>query len=316
MSSDGRRAPVPPVAPADGVALDARGLRSRATVLGALRETFAARGYLEVPTPALVQSPAMEEHLHAVAADGGFLRTSPEFALKRVLAAGLGRIYEIGPCFRARERGAWHRREFTMCEWYRAGGSLEDGIEETLGLIAAAAAALEVELPAPVVCTVRGVFLERTGLDPASASASDLSAHDESWDDAFARRWVTEVEPGLTGCVVVRDWPASQAALARIRDDGPWPVAERFEVYLHGVELANAFYELTDPAEQRRRFSSANAARVAAGESPHPIDEALIAALPSVPPTVGVALGVDRLVAALCRWDGIGPGRVDGPSSG
>jgi lysyl-tRNA synthetase class 2 len=299
--------------------VDADGLRARARVLAALRATFAERGYLEVPTPALVPSPALEEHLHAVSAGDGFLRTSPEFALKKALAAGLGRIYEIGPSFRAREHGSWHRREFTMCEWYRVGGSLEDGMDECERLIGAAARALDLPSPGPFRrIGVRELFLEVLGLDLRTASASDLSDADEGWDDAFMRRWVADIEPALgrveptfAGALIVHSWPASQAALARVTTDGDWPVAQRFEVYLHGVELANAFFELTDPVEQRRRFVSANAARIAVGEPPHPVDEALIEAVGRVPPTVGVALGVDRLVAALLGWDGIARGRVD-----
>lgn len=299
--------------------MDADGLRARAAVLAALRRRFAERGYLEVPTPTLVPSPAMEEHLHAVPAAEGFLRTSPEFALKVALGAGLGRIYEIGPCFRARERGRLHRREFTMCEWYRVGGTLDDGIDEAIGLVDAAAAALGRPAPRWRRTTVRELFVAAIGVDLATASTDDLSAHDEGWDDAFTRRWVSDVEPTLTGGVVVSEWPASQAALARVRDDGAWPVASRFEVYLDGIELANAFDELTDPVEQRRRFVAANAARIAAGEAPHPIDEGLIDAVGRLPPTVGVAMGVDRLVAALCGWDDIGRGRVeraDGPAAG
>lgn len=293
------------------MALDPDGLRARARILGALRRVFADRGYLEVPTPVLVSSPAMEEHLHPVVAGDGFLRTSPEFALKRVLGAGLGRIYEIGPCFRDREHGSWHRREFTMCEWYRVGASLEDLMDEVEQLVSASAEALGATVPGPWRrITVRDLFREHTGLDLASAAASDLSDADESWDDAFARRWVTDVEPRMTGALHVHDWPASQAALARVRDDGEWPTACRFEVYLGGIELANAFLELTDPVEQRRRFLSSNQARVAAGELPHPIDEALVEAVGRIPRTAGIALGVDRLVAALCGWDGIARGRV------
>lgn len=293
--------------------MDPAGLRARARVLRALRSVFDARGYLEVPTPTLVPSPALEEHLHAVRAEGGFLRTSPEFALKRVLAHGLGRIYEIGPCFRAREHGSWHRQEFTMCEWYRAGASLPDLMDEVEQLVSASAQALGVAEPGPWRrTTVRALFLEHTGLDLAMATASDLSPVDEGWDDAFMRRWVSDVEPRLTGALFVSDWPASQAALARVHTDGDWPVAARFEAFLHGVELANAFLELTDPVEQRRRFLAANQARLAAGESEHPIDEALIAAVGRIPRTAGIALGVDRLVAALMGWPGIGPGRAEG----
>lgn len=293
--------------------LDPGGLRARARALAALRSWFADRGYLEVPTPVLVPSPALEEHLYAVPAAEGALRTSPEFALKKVLAAGLGRIYEIGPCLRDRERGPWHAREFTMCEWYRVGATIPDAIDECESLIGAVARALDRPDPGPWRrVTVRTLFREMCGLDLAVASARDLSpAVDEPWDDAFTRRWVSDIEPLLTGAVVVSDWPASQGALARVvrRNGHEW--AARFELYLNGIELANAFDELLDGAELRSRFHRSNARRAAAGEAPHPVDEALIAAVDRMPPTVGVALGVDRLVAAVLGWSGIAPGRVD-----
>ena len=281
------------------------GLRARALVLRALRRWFDANGYLEVPTPVLVPSPALEEHLHPVRADGGFLRTSPEFALKKALASGLGRVVEIGPCFRDREIGPWHAREFTMCEWYRVGAGLAEGMDEVEELIGVAASALGVARPAPIPRrSVREVFEATCSVDLARAAPDDISGRDEPWDDAFFRRWVTDVEPKL-GTTFLFDWPASQAALARVRSDGVWPVAERFEVYVNGIELANAFLELTDPAELRRRFAESNAARAAAGEEPHPVDLDLVAAVRRMPRTTGVALGVDRLVAVLMGWSAI-----------
>jgi elongation factor P--(R)-beta-lysine ligase len=291
--------------------IDASGLRARAAVLHAVRSWFHARGYLEVPTAVRVPSPAMEENLFAVPSGAGFLRTSPEFALKRALAAGLGRIYEIGPCFRGRESGAWHGTEFTMLEWYRAGAELADLMQDVQDLVHTSATAVGAAPPPRWErWTVRDLVRDRTGVDIATASADNMSATSEPWDDAFFRLWVDRVEPTLTGAVFVEGWPASQAALARVRTDGPMPVACRFEAYLNGVELANAFLELTDGAEQRRRFERANAARVASGEPPHPVDEALIQAVGTLPRTCGIALGVDRLVAAVCGWSSIAPGRV------
>ncbi len=249
----------------------------------------------------------MEPYLHPLRADGGFLRTSPEFALKRALAAGLGRIYEIGPCFRARESGPWHRTEFTMCEWYRPGASLEDLMDEVEHLVAAAATALGVAPPRFARTTVAEVFEAATGLDPVRATAAELSEVEEPWDDAFTRRWVTDVEPTLTEPVFVRDWPASQAALARVVETRDGPTAMRFEAYLHGVELANAFLELVDGPELRRRFDDANAVRASTGEPAHPLDEDLILAVGRMPPTSGIAMGVDRLLAALTRHEGLLP---------
>jgi lysyl-tRNA synthetase class 2 len=285
----------------------AGGLRARASVLRALRRWFDEQGYLEVQTPVVVPSPALEEHLHAFRAGDGFLRTSPEFALKKALASGLGRVVEIGPCFRDREAGPWHASEFTMCEWYRVGADLDDGMDEVEELIGVAARALGVPPPGPIPRrTVREVFQAACGVDLARAGALEISGRDEPWDTAFFRRWVTDVEPGL-GTTFVTDWPASQAALARVRDDGALPVALRFEVYVNGIELANAFHELTDPVELRRRFAESNAARAAAGEEPHPIDHDLVAAVRRIPRTTGVAMGVDRLVAALAGWDSLAP---------
>ena len=287
--------------------MDPARLRARAVALRALRSWFEDHGYLEVPTPSRVPSPAMEEHLYAIEAQGAFLRTSPEFALKKVLGSGLTRIYEIGPCWRARESGPWHRTEFTMVEWYRVGASLADLKAEVAAIVAAVASALG--RPAPSNwrhATVRELFAEHTGIDLAQATAADLSPEDDGWDDAFFRRWINDVEPRFTGGLFVEQWPASQAALARVRDDGDWPVAERFEVFLDGIELANAFHELIDSNEQRRRFASANAARIATGEDPHPVDEDLIAAVGRMPRTSGIAMGFDRLVSVVMGWPDIG----------
>ncbi|MEO0600084.1 MAG: amino acid--tRNA ligase-related protein [Myxococcota bacterium] len=285
----------------------AAALRDQARMLHALRTTFAGRGYLEVPTPCLVPSPALEPFLHPLRADGGYLRTSPEFALKRALAAGVGRIYEIGPCFRAREIGPWHRTEFLMCEWYRPGASLDDLMDEVETLVGAAATALERPAPRFVRRTVAEVFAATTGLDLRVASAADLSDVPESWDDAFARRWVTDVEPALTEPVFLRDWPASQAALARVIPLPEGATAMRFEAYLNGVELANAFLELIDGPELRRRFDDANVLRASMGEPAHPVDDDLIEAVGRMPPTAGIAMGVDRLLAALTASDGLRP---------
>ena len=293
--------------------LDPEGIRARARVLSAVRRWFEDHGYLEVPTPALVFSPAIEEHLYAIPAGLGVLRTSPEFALKRVIASGLPRIYEIAPCFRDRESGPWHGCEFLMLEWYRVGAQLTDLMDEVEAITAAAAAALGRAAPGPWRrVSVRTLFHEVTGLDLANTTATQLSPKDaDDWDTAFFRCWVNEVEPALTGPTFVHSWPASQAALSQIRTDGPWPVAERFEAFLSGVELANAFHELIDPVEQRRRAHATNAARVAHGEAPHPLDERFMQAVGQMPPTSGIALGLERLVAALCGWSGIDPSRVD-----
>lgn len=283
------------------MSVDAAALRDRARVLRALRGWFDDHGYLEVPTPVRVPSPALEPQLFALEAEGAWLRTSPEFALKRVLAAGLPRIYEIGPCFRGREQGPWHATEFTMLEWYRVGAALEDLMDEVEGLVGAAAAALG--RPAPSAwsrTTVGALFRAHTGLDAHTAPAHALSRRDaDDREAAWFRRWIEDVEPHLTAPTFVADWPADQAALARVVGRTEGPVARRFEAFLGGVELANAFEELTDAAELRARWSDARAQQRAEGEVPHPVDEALLDAVDRMPPTSGIALGVDRLVAVL-----------------
>lgn len=252
-------------------------LRQRAAILRSLRVWFDEHGYLEVHTPALVRSPAMEEHLEAVPAADGFLHTSPEFAMKRVLAAGLCRIYQITPCFRGEEVGAHHSREFTMLEWYRVGAGLPELMDEVSDLIAAAARA--VGAPVPDFQRVKtAALLEDTG-DP---------------DDWFFR-WVDQVEPTLTAPTIVHDYPAWQAALARTRGE----VADRFEVYLGGLELANAFHEELSSSTLRSRWDEGNQRRAAAGRPPHPIDGAFLDAVDRMPRCAGIALGVDRLVMAL-----------------
>ena len=285
--------------------MSAAGLRARARVLAAVRRWFEDHGYLEVPTPTMVVSGGLEEHLHPFRVGDLHLRTSPEFALKRAVAAGLPRIYEIGPCYRGREHGPWHATEFLMLEWYRVGGALSDLMEEVEALVRVAYTALDRPPPGPFVRrTVRELFQE-DGLDLATATADDLLPGETDWDTGFFHRWVDRIEPRFAGALFVEDWPASQCALAEVRTDGDWPVAQRFEAYVDGVELANAFLELVDADEQRRRFAEANAKRVAAGETPNPVDEDFVAAVGKMPRTAGIALGVDRLVALAMGAEGI-----------
>ncbi len=262
--------------------IDAALLRQRGAVLRALRGWFDARGYVEVHTPALVPSGALEENLHPLQVGDQQLHTSPEFAMKRVVAAGLARIYQIAPCFRDEERGVHHSREFTLLEWYRVGAGVSELMDEVESLVAAAAVAAGVPVPR---------FTRRT----AGSLLSDRPP------DAWFHAWVSEVEPTLTGPTIVTDYPAWQAALASVRGE----VAERFEVYLGGLELANAFGEELDAAEIRRRWEAANRARAAAGRPLHPIDAVFLAANERMPRCAGIALGVDRLVMALLGVDDI-----------
>lgn len=274
--------------------------RSRA--LHALREWFRDEGFTEVETPVRIPTPALEQHIDAEAAGTGFLRTSPELHMKRLLAAGYSRIFQMGPCFRKGERGDRHNPEYTMLEWYRTQADYLDILDDTERLITHVAAAAPPPSGRPARSfrlpptpwprlTVEELFLEHAGWNPV-----------ENFDaDRFERDLVARVEPALPRDtpVFVMDYPAAAAALSR-RKPGREAVAERFELYIAGIEVANAFSELTDAVEQRRRFEEWTRERRAAGRAVYPLDEAFLSALTTgMPPSGGIALGVDRLVMAL-----------------
>jgi elongation factor P--(R)-beta-lysine ligase len=275
-------------------------LRSR--VLRAIREFFHARDFVEVETPVRLRAPALELHIDAETSGDRFLRTSPELHMKRLLAAGMERIWQMGPCFRRGERGDRHHPEYTMLEWYRARADYRDILADTRDLLLAVAKealgrtmvnyrGCTVRLDAPwTVLTVSDAFVRWADWDPAAA-----------WDEErFDLDLVDKVELSLPRetPVVLIDYPAAAAALARRRADDPC-VAERWELYAGGLELANAYSELTDAAEQRARFADCAAARKARGKPVYPLDEEFLAALPNMPPSGGIALGVDRLVMFL-----------------
>lgn len=290
-------------------------LEARGRILRAVRGWFEAEGFLEVETPSRVRSPGQEVHLDAIAAgDGLWLVTSPEYHLKRLVATGFPRIVEICKCWRANESGPHHAGEFTMVEWYRANAPLETLAADCEALIAVAIraagrnpAALGLETPFART-TVRDLFARHAGfaltggedaaaLAGAARAAGVALGSAAAWDDIFYQVFLDRIEPALAaaGPTFVFDWPAPLAALARPKPDDPLCV-ERFELYAGGLELANAFGELTDPVEQRRRFESEAAVRAARGKDVYPIDERLLSALNQLPPTAGIALGFDRLV--------------------
>jgi lysyl-tRNA synthetase class 2 len=285
-------------------------LRERARVLADVRRFFDARGYLEVQTPIAVPSPGLDLHLDAFEVTGGergsprWLITSPEYQMKRLLGEGWQRIYQIVACFRRGEVGARHNPEFTMLEWYRANAGVEAVVEDTEQLVAAVtggtvrlgARAIDVRPPFERL-TVCGAFARFAGwTEDATLSAA---ANDE---DLYFRTLVDVVEPALAAIdhgVFLVDYPATQASLARKKPADP-RVAERFELYVAGVELCNGFGELVDPAEQRARLEHDQTARRERGLPVYPIDERFLAALARVPPSAGNALGLDRLVALAC----------------
>lgn len=274
-------------------------LELRGRILSATRSFFQSRGCLEVVTPVRVATPALEDHIDAEPSGDHWLRTSPELHMKRMLCAGYGDIYQIGPCFRRGERGDVHLPEYTMLEWYRTGVTSDFLIEETRDLLASLAEAAGgtvfngVDLAAPSrVLKVSDIFLDAADWDPVA----DFDA------DRFDLDLVENVEPRLAEIaspVVLRDFPAARSALARLRPDDP-RVADRWELYLGGVEIANAYTELTDPDEQRRRFEACAVGRSERDQDIYPPDESFLGALEEgMPECAGIALGLDRLVMCL-----------------
>ncbi|MBB2155019.1 EF-P lysine aminoacylase GenX [Gluconacetobacter diazotrophicus] len=306
-------------------------LRRRALVGRGIRAFFDARGYLEVETPCAVPTPGEEVHLrvfrterehHDGTRQALFLHTSPEFAMKRIVAATGLPVFQLARVWRNAEGSHLHAPEFTMLEWYRPGATLSGLMDETEALLRAVlppvvhrpgglAAGAEIRIDASFErLTMEQAFARHAGLDllPTEGDAGALAAaagcalrDGEDWEDLFFRLLMERVEPaiGRDRPTFLTHWPASQAALAR-RDPADPRTALRFELYAGGIELANAFEELTDPVEQRRRFMADRERRAALyGAAPAtawPMDEALLAALDHLPPCAGIALGFDRLV--------------------
>ncbi len=303
-------------------------LARRARCLAAVRAFFDGRGFLEVQTPHRVRCPGLEPHLRALpCGEGWSLITSPEYQMKRLLAAGLEQIYFLGACWRGDEVGRHHLTEFCMLEWYRAWSSIEELMAETEELVAEVArrvaggtrlsyAGQPLDLTPPFArLTVAEAFRRHAGVELAGVTAVDELRRrveaaglgpflpEEGFEAIASRVLVERVEPALARegrPVLLHDFPAPLAALSRLRADDP-TVAERFELYAGGLELANAFGELTDAAEQRRRLEEDQRARAASGAPVHALDERFLEALrEGMPPAAGIALGVDRLLMLVC----------------
>ena len=305
-------------------------LKRRAKILAGIRAFFDSRGFIEVETPVRIAAPAPEVNIDCPevppsrihGGETSYLRASPELQMKKLLAAGMDRIYQIGPCFRDGEKGSRHNPEFTMIEWYRKGATYLDILEDTKRLYSFLS---EICGDRPFVggggdrpfvggrgdrpfvgkgkfgddnlvfkeITVRDAYLSWAGWDPWA-----------DWNqDRFDFDMATKIEPALRslGLVFLMDYPPQAASLAKIRGD----VAERWEFYSDGMELANCFTELCDPVEQRRRFLESKEERRRIGESDYPIDEGFLAVLGDMKSAAGVALGVDRLVMKLVSADEI-----------
>ncbi len=281
-------------------------LELRAGAFSAIRRFFGEREFIEVDTPSVVPSPGLDPHLAAFEVRTpkgkpvGWLATSPEYQMKRLLSAGAKRIFQLSRSYRADEQGQHHEREFTMLEWYRADAGSEDVIRDTEALVAFVAESLD--QPAPEVQPP----WERMTVEDALQFHANVTLESLVDDEeSFFRVWVEQVQPRLGGeqPVVVTDWPASMASLARIKDNG---MADRFEAFYRGVELCNGFGELTDPDEQRRRFERDQEQRRALGVAVYPIDERFLDALKSgMPESGGNALGVERLLMLLLGADSI-----------
>ncbi len=306
-------------------------LIGRMRIAAALREFFVARDFIEVETAAVVPSPGNETHLHAFATDlvapAGqrerlYLRTSPEFGCKKLLAAGERRIVEFARSFRNRERGALHHPEFTLVEWYRAHEPYQALMDDCAAVLALAAEAAGSKrfafrgraidpFAVPERLTVAEAFSRHAGIDlaavlppqplarlaAAARAAGIRTADDDSWGDIFSRVLVERIEPclGLERATILYEYPAVQSPLARPAAADP-RLAERFELYACGIELANGFGELTDAVEQRRRLEQQMAEKERIYGERYPIDEDFLAALAAMPEACGIALGFDRLV--------------------
>jgi lysyl-tRNA synthetase class 2 len=272
----------------------------RGATMQRIRHFFSAEGFLEMETPLRIPAPAPELHIDAIPSDGWYLQTSPELCLKRLLAAGYDNIFQISHCWRKGERGRLHLPEFTMLEWYRANMDYLQLMNDCERLIRSLidGDGCKIEYQGKTV-NLHGEW-ERLTVGEAFSRYSSLSMEESLKSGRFDEQMVTEIEPhlGQGRPTFIYEYPAASAALARIKANDR-SVAERFELYIAGVELANAFSELTDPAEQRSRFIAESSARKESGLPTYPLPEPFLKELYGVKSAAGIALGVDRLIMLL-----------------
>ena len=283
-------------------------LEKRAAVFSAVREFFNSCGFLEVTTPVRIKAPAPEPHIVAIQSDDFFLRTSPELEMKCMLASGYRKIFQIGPCFRKNEKGRLHREEFTMLEWYEADANymeLVDFVRRMLVFVSK-------EVNGRTSCVCKGVEIDFAGveiitLESAFAKFAGKNLLEVVAGNRFEEVLVTEVEPNLPKDkpVFVKDYPAKFAALSRLKKDNP-AFSERWELYLGGIEIANAYGELVDGKEQQERFRKALVGKEKNGELVYPENKDFADALShGIPECAGCALGMDRLAMVFAGVDSI-----------
>ncbi len=273
----------------------------RARIVQTIREFFISRKYLEVETPQLIAAPAPETHIDAVTAGDRYLHTSPELCMKRLLASGLSRIFQMARCFRHGERGDLHLPEFSLLEWYRTGIDYLALMEECESLFSFLSDRLH--LGGRLSYCGMDIDLrrwERLSVKRAFEKYTTVGMEQALETDTFDRTMVLDIEPhlGKKRPTILYDYPASLGALARLKPGAPH-VAERFEIYVAGIELANGFSELTDSREQRRRFEKELAKRAEMGKPPSPMPERFLEDLRAMPEAAGIALGLDRLIMIL-----------------
>ncbi|MCH2175993.1 MAG: EF-P lysine aminoacylase GenX [Lentisphaeria bacterium] len=265
----------------------------RAKLYQAIRKYFDKQAFVEVDTAVRLTAPTPEDYIDAISAEGSWLRTSPEMQMKKLVAQGLDRIYQMGPCFRRGEFGRLHRSEYIMLEWYEAYGNYQSMIPFIADLFAECAKSLQVDCPSIEqweIYTLSEAFLEHTGQSAEAAISAGK----------FEELLMFKVEPALNPEIptILCDYPASQAALAKLKE-GNIEVAERWELYWKGIELCNVYSELIEPVEQRLRFEQTLKLRAQEGRDCYSLDHSFLESLANMPETAGAALGVDRLLMAL-----------------
>jgi lysyl-tRNA synthetase class 2 len=274
----------------------------RARIIQSIRGFFIEQGFLEVETPNLISAPAPEVHIDLVATQRGFLHASPELCMKRLLSAGFPKIFQICKCYRDGERGHLHLPEFTLVEWYRTESDYRDLMADCEAMVRHVAGGLgcgktiqyrgqDIDLQTP---------WDRVSIEDAFVAYSPISLQEALETDRFDEMMVLHIEPNLNKSrpVFLYDYPATLASLARLKKGSP-DKAERFELYMGGLELANAFSELTDPVEQEARFKRENDLREKRGRQRYPVSKRFLEALRDMPPSAGIAFGVDRFVMLL-----------------